>query len=153
MRFGLTNRIVDNSDFKAVNFDSRLRSNSKSNDESESTIAISIWFWYKIDLFWSKIDLFWSKIDLFCSKFDLFRLKDRKRPSKCPLFNRKQKIISKTTNYIENDDQNNHYKSNLTNFWYKSNYFWYKSNYFRYKWSGFESSRWFCQWFQIVKVD
>ena len=42
MRFGLMNRIVVDSDFKAVDFDRRLRSDSKSNDESESTIAILI---------------------------------------------------------------------------------------------------------------
>ena len=42
MRFGLTNWIVNDSDFKVVNLDRSLRSDSKSNDESESKIAISI---------------------------------------------------------------------------------------------------------------
>ena len=51
MWLGLTSRIIDYSDFKAVNFDRRLQSNLKSNNESESTIAISIWFQYKINLF------------------------------------------------------------------------------------------------------
>ena len=40
MGLGLTNRIVDNSDFKLVDFDCWFPSDSKSNDESESTIAI-----------------------------------------------------------------------------------------------------------------
>ena len=44
MRLGLMNRIIDDSDFKLVNFDCRLQSDSKSNDESELTIAISISF-------------------------------------------------------------------------------------------------------------
>ena len=98
---------------------------------------------------------FWYKIDLFRSKFDInrslsiyFRLKDWKRPNNCRLFNqkgrlinRKQQIISKTTNSIENDGQNdkntfifNHFRSNSTNFRYKSNYF-------RYKWSGIKLNR------------
>ena len=42
MRLGLTNWIIDDSDFKPVNFDRRFQSDSKSNDEFESTIAISI---------------------------------------------------------------------------------------------------------------
>ena len=105
MRLGLTNRIVKDSDFKAVDFHRRLRSDSKSNDESESTIAISIWIRYKIDLFR-------HKINLFRFKFDLFQLKDQKRPSKFQLINWKQQIISKPTIYIENDDQNDHFWSN-----------------------------------------
>ena len=35
MRLGLTNLIVDDSDFKPVDFDHRLQSDSKSNDKSE----------------------------------------------------------------------------------------------------------------------
>ena len=146
MRLGLTNRIVDDLDFKVVDFDRRLRSDSKSNHESESTIAI--WFRYKIDLFPYKIDLFPYKIDLFRSKFDLFWLEDRKRLSKCRLINRKWWIISKTTIFIEN----NHFRSNSTNCRYKSNYFPYKSNYFRCKWSGFESSRRF-RWISLTISD
>ena len=42
VRLGLTNQIVGDWDFKPVNFDRRFQSDSKSNDESESTIAISI---------------------------------------------------------------------------------------------------------------
>ena len=90
------------------------------------------------DLFLIKIDHFWS----------IFKLKDRKRPFKCQLFNRKwwlynikRQIKSKTTMYIKNDDQNDkntfifdHFQSNSTNFRYKSNYFWYK-------WSWIELNR------------
>ena len=104
MRLGLMNRNVDNSDFKAVDFDCRLRFNLKSNDKSESTIAILIWFRYKIDLFQYKlnlfrykINLFWYKINVFWSKFDLFWLKDQKRLSKCQLINWKWRFISKMT--------------------------------------------------------
>ena len=42
MRLGLTNRIVNDWDFKPVDLDRRLPSDSKSNDESELTISISI---------------------------------------------------------------------------------------------------------------
>ena len=37
MRLGLTNRIVDDSDFKPVDFDRRFQSNFKSNDGFESS--------------------------------------------------------------------------------------------------------------------
>ena len=42
MRLEVTNLIVDDLDFKPVNFDSPFGSDSKSNDGFESTIAISI---------------------------------------------------------------------------------------------------------------
>ena len=72
------------SDFKAVDFDRRLRSNSKSNGKSELTIG----FRYKIDLFWSKFNISRS-LSIY------FWLKDRKRPSKCKL----SIIQSKTTTF------------------------------------------------------
>ena len=62
MRLEGTNRIVDDSDFKPVDFDRRLPSDSKSNDKSELTI----WFQFQ-----SKFDLFQLK---YCQKDQ----KDRK---------------------------------------------------------------------------
>ena len=143
MRVWLTNWIADYSDSKLADFDRRFRFVSKSNNESESTIVILIWFRYKIDLFRYKIHLLRCKTNLFQYKIDLFGIKDWKRPSKCRLINRKSWNILKMTNYIKNNNQNDHFRSNSTNFWYKLNFFRYKSNYFQYKWSGFESSWWF----------
>ena len=42
MQLGVTNLMVDDSDFKLVDFDCRFRSDSDFNDEIESRIAISI---------------------------------------------------------------------------------------------------------------
>ena len=51
MQLGVTNRIIDDSDFMPVNFDRWFGSNLKSNDGFESTIPILIESRSKIDLF------------------------------------------------------------------------------------------------------
>ena len=102
MRLGLTNQIVDNSDFKQVDFDRQFLSNLKSNDKSESTISILIWIrsiLIKRSLKRSIRLIIWSKKSINGSK----------------------KLIK------------SRFRSNSTNFQYKSKYFWYK-------WSGFKSN-------------
>ena len=74
MRLGLTKQIVDDSDFKPVDFNCRFQSDSKSNDKSKSTIAISIKIW----------------------SFSIyFLLKDLIRPSKCWLSNWKRWLLNR----------------------------------------------------------
>ena len=90
-------------------------------------------FWSKFDHFWIKIDHFWSIFYLNRSFLIYFWFKDQKRPSKCWLFNRKRRIISKMMIYIKNDDENVKVWSfstifNPTNFWYNSTNFWFNSN-------------------------
>ena len=153
MRLGLTNRIVDDSDSKPADFDCQFR----------SSISVQFKIQQRIRIGGCNFDLNSIIFDLNRSISIYFWLKDLKRPSKCRFFNQKQRLINqkwwiilKTANYIKNEFVFDHFRSNSTTFWYKSNHFWCKLNHFDV--NGPDSNRIIAtskseSWNQIVIVD